>query len=90
MVICYEWDFTLSIIRKNGKKLNAHSVVALGSTYKEAHFSMMLTLKKRRQQLISVVKVRVMHVAFAFDDNYKSIKRTLKDGMPDIPENLNL
>ena len=90
MTICYKWDFTVSIIRKSGKKHQAHSVVALGMTYRDAHFDMTLSLKKRKARLVSVVKVRVMEVAFAFDDSCKSIKRTLADGMPDIPENLNL
>jgi len=51
---------------------------------------MMLTLKKRKAALVSVVKVRVMEVAFALDDNAQFIRRTLAEGLPDIPENLNL
>lgn len=90
MTICYKWDFTVSIIRKSGKKHKTHSIVALGYSYSVAHFDMMLTLKKRRATLVSVVKVRVMEVAFALDENAQFIRRTLADGMPDIPENLNL
>jgi len=90
MTICYKWDFTLSIIRKNGKKHKTHSIVALGCAYSDAHFDMMLTLKKRRTTLVSVVKVRVKEVAFALDDNAQFIRRTLANGLPDIPENLNL
>lgn len=82
MTICYKWDFTVSIIRKSGKKQKTHSIVALGCTYSDAHFDMKLTLKKRRSQLVSVVKVRVMEVAFALDDNAQFIRRTLADGCP--------
>ncbi len=89
-MICYKWDFTVSIVRKSGRKHTAHSVVALGFAYSDAHFDMVLTLKKRGTKLVSVVKVRVMEVAFALDDNAQFIKRTLADSMPDIPENLNL
>lgn len=89
MTTCYKWDFTVSIIRKSGRKYKAHSIVALGCTYSDAHFDMMLTLKKRRTKLVSVVKVRVMEVAFALDDNAQFIRRTLADSLPSIPDNLN-
>lgn len=90
MTICYKWDFTVSIICKSGRKHNAHSIVVLGMTYSDAHFDMILTLKKRKTTLVSVVKVQVIEVAFALDENAQFIKRTLSDGMPTIPENLNL
>lgn len=90
MTTCYKWDFTVSIIRKSGRKHNNHGVIALGCNYSTAHFDMMLTLKKRRTKLVSVVRVRVMEVAFALDDNAQLIRRTLADGLPEIPENLNL
>jgi len=90
MTICYKWDFTVSIISKSGKRHKAHSIIALGCNYANAHFDMKLTLKKRRTTLVSVVNVRVMEVAFALDDNAQFVKRTLRDGIPDIPENLNL
>ncbi|MBS1631591.1 MAG: hypothetical protein JST10_03355 [Bacteroidetes bacterium] len=90
MMICYKWDFTVSIIRKSGKVHNRHSMVVLGCTYSLAHYDMVQTLKKHNATLISVVKVRVMSVAFALDDNMQFIKRTLADEMPYIPEDLNL
>ncbi|MBZ4187662.1 hypothetical protein [Niabella beijingensis] len=90
MTICYQWEFTVALLMKSGRKRNAHSVLALGSKYSDAHFDMTYKLKKRGAQLISVVKVRVMGIAFAWDDNYKYIQPKLADCMPPIPENLNL
>ncbi len=49
---------------------NAHRVFTLGSKYSDAHFDMTYKLKKWAAQLISVVKVRVMELAFAWDDDY--------------------
>lgn len=51
---------------------------------------MVLTLKKRRAALVSVLNVRVIEVAFALDDDGQFIKRSLVDTMPEIPEELNL
>lgn len=76
----YRWAFTVSIILKSGKKRKAHSIIALGTKYSEAYSDMQLTLKKRRSTLISVVKVRVMEVAFAWDESYQFVRRTLADG----------
>lgn len=90
MTVCYKWDFTVSIIRKKGNKHKKHSIVVLGTTYSIAHFDMVLTLKKRRAALVSVLNVRVMEVAFALDDEGQFIKRSLVDTMPEIPEELNL
>lgn len=90
MTICYRWDFTVSIILKSGKKRTAHSIIAMGMAYSDAHFDMLLTLKKRKSMLVSVINVKIMDVAFAFDSNGQFIWRSLSDGTPDIPENLNL
>ncbi|RKE52455.1 hypothetical protein DFQ12_2691 [Sphingobacterium detergens] len=77
----------MSIITKNGKKRKAHNLVATGSTYTDAYLDILMVLKKRKAELISVNKVNVLEVAFAFDDDGKFLRKHLMDRMPEIPEN---
>lgn len=88
MTICYEFSFRLAVRKKNGRLFKNHSVNGIGFTFQNALWDVYYTLKKRKSEIVAIVGVKPLRVAFAFDENQQSVKVSIADNPPVIPEDL--
>ncbi|SEM73936.1 hypothetical protein SAMN05192574_101656 [Mucilaginibacter gossypiicola] len=89
MTICYEFAFRLAVRKKNGRLFKNHSVNGIGFTFQNALWDVYHTLKKRKAEIVTILSVRPLRVAFAFNSQQQSIKINIADHPPDIPGDLN-
>lgn len=89
LTIGYEFDFWLAVRKRNGKLYRNHHIVGLGITFGFALWDVYHTLKKRKSQIVAIHNVRPLCIAFAFDENNQSVKVSVVDHPPVMPEDLN-
>lgn len=88
LTIGYEFDFWLTVRKRNGKLYKNHHIVGLGITFGLALWDVYHTLKKRKSQVVAIHNVRSLRIAFAFDENNQSVKVSLADHPPIMPDDL--
>ncbi|WPV02165.1 hypothetical protein SNE26_10295 [Mucilaginibacter sp. cycad4] len=86
ITICYEYDFALTVRKKNGKLYKNHHIAGIGISFGTALFDAYTILKKRKCELLAINHVRAKSIAFAFDKNGAAIKVNLTDHPPVIPD----
>jgi hypothetical protein len=86
LTICYEYDFALTVRKKNGKLYKNHHVVGIGITFSTALFDAYTILKKRKCEILAINHVKAKSIAFAFNKDGVSVKVSLKDYPPVIPD----
>ncbi len=89
LTICYEFNFRLTVRKRNGNLYKNHHIIGIGLTYNNALWDVYTKLKKRRSVIIKVQEVKPRCIAFAFDKDNKSVKLSLAEHPPILPEDLN-
>ncbi|WP_025144891.1 hypothetical protein [Pedobacter jeongneungensis] len=87
--ICYDFTFFVVIETAKGRIYKNYIALAIGRNYEAALWCLYFDLKKKRKKLVSVNKVSVNRICFAFNEALESIKVSLADYPPQIPEDLN-
>lgn len=85
VMICYEFVFKLTVLKKNGKLYKGHIVTGLGTTFRLALWDIYTKLKKRKSEIIQICEVKDVRIAFALDEEAKSIKICVADYPPQMP-----
>lgn len=86
LTICYEYDFALTVRKKNGKLYKNHHVAGIGITFGTALFDAYIILKKRKCEILAINHVKAKSIAFALDKGGASIKVSLKEHPPVMPD----
>ncbi|MBB6108664.1 hypothetical protein SAMN05421821_102101 [Mucilaginibacter lappiensis] len=87
--ICYEFNFRLTVRKRDGKLYKNHHIIGIGLSYSNALWDVFHTLKKRKTEIITVQEVKPRCIAFAFDRENKSVKISLAEYPPVLPDDLN-
>ncbi|MCD8739364.1 hypothetical protein LT679_02010 [Mucilaginibacter roseus] len=88
LTIGYEFDFWLTIRKRNGKLFNNHHIIGLGLDFNLALWDVYHTLKKRKSRIEAINKARPLRIAFAFGADHQPVKTSLAEHPPLMPENL--
>jgi len=86
LTICYEYDFALTVRKKNGKLYKNHHIAGIGISFSTALFDAYTILKKRKCEILTINHVKPKNIAFAFDKDGISVKVSLNDRPPVIPD----
>ncbi|EHQ24652.1 hypothetical protein BDD43_3017 [Mucilaginibacter gracilis] len=86
LTICYEYDFALTVRKKNGKQYKNHHIAGIGISYSTALFDAYTILKKRKCEILTINYVKAKSIAFAFDKDGASVKVSLNEYPPPIPD----
>ncbi|QEM03072.1 hypothetical protein DIU31_005880 [Mucilaginibacter rubeus] len=86
LTICYEYDFALTVRKKNGRLYKNHHIGAIGISFSTALFDAYTILKKQKCEILAINHVKAKSIAFAFDKDGAAVKISLKDRPPVMPD----